>query len=421
MYGAPCHLDRGPSLNTPSVNIPNKLMCLISDNSPPSQTDGKLLQHPNNPNFCSSQARPDNATGLPLPLPLGLGDLTPRVALACDEKKPACSNCIRHHVNCDFIETSAVPSHPSSTGVPDLNMGHLELLYNYTTSTYATLSESPVMRDFYRITVVQVALECDYVMRSLLAVSSLQLAYYRPHMREHYRSTAVHHHEIASRIASNIIQDLNATMVGNLFLFSTLTVFYAFGCPRRVDQLHLVDESDIPSWFFLHQGTRALSELASTQLDGRLAPLFRHGIDRWEAREVEQQTASPVNQHLDRLQTSIERSEPDAGLRNTYINAITELRKSFQTMECGRGQAYEVTDIFVWVFQVGDDFVPLLRAPTQSAVAILAFFCVLLRGLKSQWWLNGWADYLLAKCYALLDREHRLWIQWPMEEIGYVP
>ncbi|KAH8163202.1 hypothetical protein CIB48_g5041 [Xylaria polymorpha] len=326
-----------------------------------------------------------------------------------------------HHVNCDFIETSAVPSHPSSTGVPDLNMGHLELLYNYTTSTYATLSESPVVRDFYRITVVQVGLECDYVMRSLLAVSSLQLAYYRPHMREHYRSTAVHHHEIASRIAGNIIQDLNATRVGNLFLFSALTVFYAFGCPRRVDQLHLVDESDIPSWFFLHQGTRALSELAGTQFDEPLAPLFRHGIDRWEAREVEQQTASPVNQHLDRLQTSIERSEPDAGLRNTYINAISELRKSFQSMECGRGQAYEVTDIFVWVFQVGDDFVPLLRAPTQSAMAILAFFCVLLRGLKSQWWLNGWADYLMAKSYALLDSEHRLWIQWPMEEIGYIP
>ena len=157
------------------------------------------------------------------------------------------------------------------------------------------------------------------------------------------------------------------------------------------------------------------------QLDGPLAPIFRHGIDRWEAREVERQTLSPVNQHLDRLQTSIDRSEPDAGLRNTYINAISELRKSFLSMECGRGQAYEVTDIFVWVFQVGDDFVPLLRVPTQSAVTILAFFCVLLNGLKSQWWLNGWADHLMAKSYALLDREHRLWIQWPMEEIGYIP
>ncbi|KAK5624889.1 hypothetical protein RRF57_000605 [Xylaria bambusicola] len=345
-----------------------------------------------------------------------LGNTSIDLVTKCDEQKPACGNCIRHYVNCDFIETLAAPSCSL-----DLNMDQLGLLHNYTTSTYATLSESPVIRDFYRITVVQIGLECEYVMRSLLAVSSLQLAYYRSHMREHYRSTAVHHHEIASRIAGNLIQDLNASTVENLFLFSTLTVFYAFGCPRRDDQLHLVGESDIPSWFFLHQGTRALSELASTRLDGALAPIFQHGTERWEAREASRLAASPVNQHLDRLCTLIERSEPDIALRNTYINAISELRKSFLSMECGHGQAYEVTDIFIWVFVVGDDLVPLLRVPTQSAVTILAFFCVLLKGLKSQWWLNGWADYLMAKSYALLDREHRLWIQWPMEEIGYIP
>ncbi|KAI0198883.1 hypothetical protein F4808DRAFT_434122 [Astrocystis sublimbata] len=344
--------------------------------------------------------------------------------IKCDERKPACGNCVRHHVSCDFLETSSLarpePSR-NNTDFPDLNMGQLELLHNYTTSTYATLSENPVIRDFYRITVVQVGLECDYVMRSLLAVSSLQLAYYRPHMREHYRSTAVYHHEIASRTAGNLIRDLNDSTVGNLFLFSALTIFYAFGSPRRDGQSHLVGESDFPSWFFLHQGTRALSELAGAQLDGPLAPIFQHGMNRWAAREVERPIMSPANQHLDRLQTAIYHSEPDAGLRRIYITAISELRKSFLCMECGRDQGYEVTDIFVWVFQVGDDLVPLLREPTQSAVTILAFFCVLLRALKSQWWLNGWADYLMAKSYELLDREHRLWIQWPMEEMGYIP
>ncbi|KAI0427786.1 hypothetical protein F5Y09DRAFT_333106 [Xylaria sp. FL1042] len=339
--------------------------------------------------------------------------------IKCDEQKPACSNCIRHHVDCDFIASTA-QSVPSRVFL-DLNMDHLELLHNYTTSTYATLSESTVIRDFYRITVVQVGLKCDYVMRALLAISSLQLAYYRPHMREHYQSTAVHHHQIASRVAGNLIPEVSASTVENLFLFSVLTVFYAFGYPRRDDHLLLAGETDMPSWFLLHQGTRALSELASAQVDGPLAPIFQYGADRWQAREVQRQTTSPVNQHLDRLQTSIERSEPDEGLRKTYINAIAELRKSFLSMDCERGHGYEVTDIFVWVFQVSDDLVPLLRAPTQSAVTILAFFCVLLKGLKSQWWLHGWADHLIAKSYALLDREHRLLIQWPIEEIGYIP
>ncbi|KAI0391132.1 hypothetical protein F5Y17DRAFT_24859 [Xylariaceae sp. FL0594] len=382
--------------------------------------------------------------------------------IKCDERRPACGNCIRHNVTCDFVETSAAAAaaaiaSPSYAPSPlSLNMEQLELLHNYTTSTYATLSESPVIRDFYRITAVQMGLECDYVMRSLLAVSSLQLAYYRPHMRDHYRSTAVHHHEIASRMAASLIRDLNASTVENLFLFSALTVFYAFGSPRRdAEQLRLVGESEIPSWFFLHQGTRALSDLARRQSGGgRLAPLFQHGAYCCQAREEASSftftststststsmSTSTARQQLDRLQASIERSEPDAALRSTYAYAVSELRKSFVAMEecrCGHGHghgrgrgrgrgetsAYEVTDIFVWVFLVGDDLVPLLRRPepTQNAVAILAFFCVLLRALRSQWWLNGWVEYLMAKSYALLDSEHRLWIQWPMEEIGYVP
>ncbi|KAI0402995.1 hypothetical protein F4802DRAFT_327055 [Xylaria palmicola] len=370
--------------------------------------------------------------------------------IKCDERKPACGNCIRHHVECDFVASSAAAaaealassssgSGSSGSGIRELNPDHLELLHNYATSTYATLSESPVVRDFYRITAVQMGLECDYVMRALLAVSSLQLAYYRPHRREHYHSEAAHHHQIASRIAGNLIRELNASNVENLFLFSTLTIFYAFASPRRDEQRLLVGETGIPSWFFLHQGTRALSELARARADGPLAPLFRHGADRWAAREgeggrqqqqqqQEEETASsssssPAHQHLDRLRALIERDERDAGLRSTYVNAIAELRKSFLSMERGRAHdEYEVTDVFVWVFQVGDDFVPLLREPpTQSAAAILAFFCVLLRGLRSQWWLHGWADYLMARSYALLDAEHRLWIRWPMEEIGYVP
>ncbi|KAI0110937.1 hypothetical protein GGR51DRAFT_510571 [Nemania sp. FL0031] len=340
--------------------------------------------------------------------------------IKCDERKPACGNCIKHNVECDFA-VPRVQALPASSSLLDLNLDHLELLHNYTTSTYATLSESPALRDFYRITAVQLGLKCDYVMRALLAISSLQLAYYRPHMREHYQSVAMHHHQIASRVAINLMQDVNPSTAENLFLFSTLTIFYAFGCPRRDDHLLLVGEGEIPSWLLLHQGTRALTELASAQVDNPLAPLFKHGADRWRAREIQRQTTSSAHQHLDRLQTLIEHDELDEMLRNTYTQAITELHKSFLAMNCDTGRTYDVMDLFVWVFEVAEDFLPLLRAPTQNAVTILAFFCVLLKGLKSQWWLHGWADHLIAKSYTFLDREHRLLIQWPMEEIGYIP
>lgn len=81
-------------------------------------------------------------------------------------------------------------------------MQTLELLHNFTTRTFATLSDSTIIRDFYRQSAVQLGLRCDYIMRAVLAVSSLHLAYHRPEMRDHYRSLAMTHHQVASREAS---------------------------------------------------------------------------------------------------------------------------------------------------------------------------------------------------------------------------
>lgn len=81
-------------------------------------------------------------------------------------------------------------------------MQSLELLHNFTTTTFVTLSDNLVIRDFYRMSAVKIGLQCDYIMRTVLAVSALHLAYHRPETREHYRSLAMTHHQIASRQAS---------------------------------------------------------------------------------------------------------------------------------------------------------------------------------------------------------------------------
>lgn len=87
-------------------------------------------------------------------------------------------------------------------------MQSLELLHSFTTRTYATLSDSIIIRDFYRQSAVQLGLQCDYIMRTVLAVSASHLAFHRPEMRDHYRSLAMTHHQIASRDASKAFNPL---------------------------------------------------------------------------------------------------------------------------------------------------------------------------------------------------------------------
>lgn len=206
----------------------------------------------------------------------------------------------------------------------------------------------------------------------------------------------------------------------SLFVFSVLTVYYALACPRKGDGALLVGESGYPEWLFLLQGTRAFITVLGPRVDGLIAPLINHGADRWMARKPTAEPVSRVHEHLDSMRSIIAIREKDAALRDTYFKAIDELAKAFFAFDAVGSGACDLTDAFVWVFEVAEDFLPLLRRPTQEAVAITAFFAVLLKRIDRHWWLQGWADHLVAKSHGILDEEHRLWIQWAMQEIGYI-
>lgn len=86
-------------------------------------------------------------------------------------------------------------------------------------------------------------------------------------------------------------------------------------------------------------------------------------------------------------------------------------------------QPLEAWDILIWKWDVARDFLPLLQyaEPSQEAVAIFAHFLIVMKKLENQWWLEGWATHVMEKVWASLDDNHRMWIQWPVEELGWVP
>ncbi|KAK4161116.1 hypothetical protein QBC43DRAFT_303174 [Cladorrhinum sp. PSN259] len=340
--------------------------------------------------------------------------------IKCDEKKPSCSNCVRRQVDCDFAEIGGTPQPGlSPTG---LNMTDLELLHNYTTTTYLTLSESPVIREFYRNTVVQVGLDCDYIMRGVLALSSLHLAHHREHMRDHYLAAAITHHRAASQASIPLVLNATPENAQLLFFFSVLTTYYALGWPRKSDDALLLGENaGFPDWVYLIRGTKGLIELAGVPTAGRMAPLFAHSVARFQLREEADVFASAAHAALAELEEVIvHRPLVDEALRGIYMRAIAELNKSFAQADACVGR-YEMVDVFIWVFLSAEDLLPLLRTPTQEAVAIFAFFCVLLKKLDGHWWIQGWGTHLIAHVYDLLDDENRLLIHWAVQEIGWIP
>ncbi|KAJ9152144.1 C6 zinc finger domain-containing protein [Pleurostoma richardsiae] len=298
----------------------------------------------------------------------------------------------------------------------------LELLHNYSTSTYATFTWNPTLRTLYKNSMVQLGLRCDYIMRSILAISALHLARHRPDRKDFYTSHAVMYHQQASRKAMSEMTDSVEDNVENLFAFSILTIFFALGSPRQTNgSMLLIEESRFPDWMFLVTGTRSLVHLIgeANLVQGPLGPLNIYGQERWD---LAHKNVEPRCDYLAELQELICKSyKGDSDTLHKYMGIVDSLRRSYVVFYETPVSDLEMTDAFVWVFDVAEHYLPLLKVPTQESVAIFAYFCVLLKRVDNHWWLQGWADHLMSRTYRLLDDEHKLWIQWPIEEMGWTP
>src|SRR5207248_3115641 len=76
---------------------------------------------------------------------------------------------------------------------------------------------------------------------------------------------------------------------------------------------------------------------------------------------------------------------------------------------------------FTWVVMVGEDYLSLLSNRHPEALIIFAHFCVLLKQAESIYWFKNWPRKLISAIYHSLDEAYRLWIRWPLEQIGYDP
>lgn len=108
-------------------------------------------------------------------------------------------------------------------------MVDLELIHNFTTFTHATLSSDHGVRQMLKTTAIRMAFECEFLMRTILALSAVHLAHFRRDRRDFYVGFGMDHHQVACRLAVAVMDKLdNLTQADceNLHLFAVLTLFF---------------------------------------------------------------------------------------------------------------------------------------------------------------------------------------------------
>lgn len=232
------------------------------------------------------------------------------------------------------------------------------------------------------------------------------------------------------REVTSLLSNITSGNCSAVYIFSAILCIFTLASPRKEDDFLIFENGKgggggIAEWLALFRGTKTIIETSHEELRrGVLGAMFTSGIERFRLREELVKEPLEEGGRLDELKDLISRSLSSgiekSGEKEIYNAAVEELRKSYAV--CYRPHlGLESGDVFIWLFRISDEFLGLLRERTQEALAIFAFFCVVPKRLEWTWWMQGWSTHLLSRIYLLLDEEHRLWVRWPVEEVGWVP
>lgn len=374
----------------------------------------------------------------------------------CDEKRPQCSNCTRHGSDCSFglqfsqsspnsssqdgcvltphssthasspsgtFDTPASgptnPAHFGSNNSQVLNIADLELMHNYNASASFTIASNPDLQTFMRVNVPQIGFSYPFLLNGVLAVSALHISKFKQgDARARYQSQAQQHYEKALRTASALLPDKDEDTCPPLYLFTTICVFFTLGAGPKPNDFLLFGDRGLAEWLVLFRGLEAISKQNLDFLLGRseISPIFSIS-NRMINREPHD------NERLQKLRQQImttSSGDPDLQI---YLKALNDLSKSFPpgTLQERRAKETSPQYVFVWMHRLTDDFINCLQKKNPVSLAILAHFCVLLNDLSAFWWVRGWPEHLISEIYSSLNGEYRMWLRWPMEEIGWIP
>ncbi|KAK3618372.1 hypothetical protein LTR56_024676 [Elasticomyces elasticus] len=345
-----------------------------------------------------------------------------RRKVKCDEHRPSCRNCVKHGARCDFTPLPPRAEHETVNPIdslPALNLVDLELFHNFTTATYATLSTDHASRNIWKNAIARKATRSDFVMRALLSVSALHISRHRPEQKHRYLSYAIAYHDRASHQAATLMGELIPENLEDLWIFSVLTMYFALGSPQSTNFPLVVGENMLPEWTFLFNGVHHISNaLHPRSYSGILSPIIKHGTDRWEAAHRSENEGGSI---LSELSIHIEETVADEEHLAIYRYAIQELNFQLNLVLNSHSQDLDIMDAFVWHFAMAENFMPLLQQGSQEAIVIFAHSLIIFSAVGRSTWLYGWDTVLLSRSYDVLDDRHRLWLQWPIEEIGWVP
>ncbi|KAJ5558050.1 hypothetical protein N7535_009540 [Penicillium sp. DV-2018c] len=396
-----------------------------------------------------------------------------RRRVKCDESRPSCSHCAKRHSECEYgsstsllwtneeSPTSRPPlssgqpgdpvsgfAHSASTSIPTteartptteaadslrilsqlgsenaassaastLNLHDLELMMQWCTVTFHTLSRSEHTDPIWRDLVPKEALSHSFLMHGILALSALHLARTGPEPSQHasYLNRAVAHQNQALALFREMLGDVKESNAKAMFAFAGIVVIYTFAFPQTPetpDPWSCID--DMYQVLVLARGVQQVIRAPRDFGDYLRESSFGPILQVEEERRPLPEDVSDVLRRLRDANDVCKMNSADHELE-VYENAIANLEEMFSWCHSGM-RANTIAGR--WAIRLPVRYMELLRARDPPAVAMLAYYAVLLQYLEHRWCFEELCVRVSKAVWAILDERWRSLVEWAMKEI----
>ncbi|KAJ5273657.1 hypothetical protein N7478_008782 [Penicillium angulare] len=263
------------------------------------------------------------------------------------------------------------------------------------------------------------AFTTDYILDGILALSALHIARYNSSRKHILLPYAIERHSLSLSKALPLIPVVTPQNSPSLFVFGMLALLFNLARPIENKDVSAFSNGVIPEWLYLMHGVDTVVMADRSILSSPVCLIFK---TTWGSRDYWMSHSPEKYQVLVELEDRICDFEEGEEKKRTLQNTIAALSRSYSFLY---GRDFKDQDklrgFYIWLYEVDNSFFDLVKNGDNGALCVLAFYAVLIKDLEKYWWMEGWAVHLIRGIYMLLDGEHRIWIRWAIEEIGWVP
>ncbi|EWZ29379.1 uncharacterized protein FOBCDRAFT_277031 [Fusarium oxysporum Fo47] len=313
----------------------------------------------------------------------------------------------------------------------ELNIAQAELLHQFITCTGPNLGGSddlnhPIVK-FWSRNATLLAISYPYLLHLSLSLAAYHLAFLASETepsKARYTVLARHHFSVGLTQANEALSAIDKSTCGSLYVSTILVCFCSFAAgPSGPDDLFVCSAGGKSShkWLPLARGARLIRELydESVLFSGLTEPFGSNsGIPPEDPRPtcvcrgfVRVDWTGPVARLHDLVMSTATSSN------GVYVDSLQMLTAIYEVTFGDNDGSVKAPlhhkAVLIWIYLMDGSFVECLQRKDPIALLLLAYYAPLIKTLKRDWFLHGWAEHILRASEMFITDDYADFLQWP--------